>query len=300
MPVRNYGFTSAAVLAKNIGCIVIVMISGTFATSAQTANQTERQIETQIELEIDTLFGSGSLRYLEAEAEESRSIRQEREESWGLAQSREQFEERTRSWPPTWQTALAKILETPNDYSPRLLQTIRTLSLEDIKIIDHIRPYVIGGIVFRDKSEVSRHPIPDLTLANLLHLEDIGIISQAEGGLERTASAVETKNKYSVFVGKENAVLVRISDTQKLPKLPITRVTKLGVELLGLLPPQLERSDLERERSYLQWLGTTLEQHGNRTEIWKVGPETTAGKVHLINKIWSSDPRSQPTNQQKK
>ena len=294
------GFTSAAVLAKNIGCIVIVMISGTFATSAQTVSQQDRQRATELELEITTPYGDATFRYSEAEADESRTIQNGNAKSRGLAQSQEQFEERTRSWPPTWQTALAKIMETPNDYSPRLLQTIRTLSLEDIKIIDHIRPYVMGGVVFRDKSKVSRHPIPDLTLANLLHLEDIGIISQAEGGLERTATAAETKNKYSVFVGKENAVVVRFSDTQKLPKLPITRVTKLGVELLGLLPPELERSDLERERSYLQWLGTTLGQHGNRTEIWKVGPETTASKVHLINKVWSSDTRSQPTNQQKK
>ena len=84
--------------------------------------------------------------------------------------------------PPYWRQALAEIALRPKEDAIDAQNIIKGLKLKDIRLVDLLAPYAISGGILRDNDQLSEHPMPELSYADLSHLQILGILEDINGG----------------------------------------------------------------------------------------------------------------------
>ena len=84
--------------------------------------------------------------------------------------------------PTTWKQLLAEIQLNQSNYPARLVSTIRELSLNDIRTLDNIAPYVLGNsIIHADDFEMG-YEISPVSDADIERMKTIGITDRGSIG----------------------------------------------------------------------------------------------------------------------
>ena len=84
--------------------------------------------------------------------------------------------------PPYWRQALAEIALRPKEEAIDVQSIIKGLKLGDIELVDLLAPYATDVGILRDNSQLSEHPMPELSYSNFSHLEDLGILEDVNNG----------------------------------------------------------------------------------------------------------------------
>jgi len=174
--------------------------------------------------------------------------------------------------PLHWRQALAELsTRAATAELADVRELIRTLTPEQITLIDRIAPYAIDGFLVRDRGKPSNHPIPGLSLVHFATLEDLGIIQDVQRGY---STSDLPHDRPFVFRGTTAALQVQTSDQGNAVSLPVTRFTELGSTLIDLLRVP---SDIR----YFEWIAKQIDQDNVDLTIWATGARLdNVGRIH--------------------
>ena len=137
--------------------------------------------------------------------------------------------------PTIWKQLLAEVQLNQSKYPARLVSTLREFSLKDIRILDHIAPYVLGNsIVHADDFEMG-YEIPPVTDADFERMKTIGITTEGQLGMYREIKPTDGKPGRQTFRGTTLALLVEALDSTIEDKIHVTSLTEEGEEIIRLL-----------------------------------------------------------------
>ena len=174
------------------------------------------------------------------------------------------------SLPLRWRQALAEISVRPATADlAEVRELMKTLTPEQITLIDQIAPYVIDGLLIRDKDKPSHHPIPGLSLVDFETLEDLRILQNVRQGY-RTPN--QPLNIPFVLSGTTAALRIQRLGKDSIVSLPVTRLTEPGNTLIGLLRTP---SDIR----YFEWIAKEIDQDGVSVTVWATGAHYSEGQI---------------------
>ena len=168
-----------------------------------------------------------------------------------------------RHLPVRWRQALAEIAVRDEPGAATIQELINKLNPAHIKLVNQIAPFEAGGFLVRDDGEISRHPIPRLSLVDFATLEDLGILHAIQQGLAMTISLDSSSNYQSHLLGTSVALVMRAAQKDSEVKFSITRFTETGLSLIRLLRVP---SDIR----YFEWLAKRIEQPDVSIELWAI------------------------------
>ena len=90
--------------------------------------------------------------------------------------------------PVHWRQTLSDIALRPNEEALDAQNIIADLTLEDIQLMDRIAPYMTNYGLLRDSSQLSEHPIPEMSYSEFSHLQDLGIVEDVNDGMRYNLS----------------------------------------------------------------------------------------------------------------
>ena len=154
-----------------------------------------------------------------------------------------------------WARILAGEVESPGQTSLRTLDTLRNMTKRDAEMFGDICPLIIGdGFVFYDDSVKD---LSVLSLRNLLHLQDCGLLSYERG----IVSIHQWGNEnYILLDHLGDVLLVTNNKTPSEPlMIPAVRLTSSGRELSKLIPQAVNMEYLRAFSKFLQSKGCSLE-----------------------------------------
>ena len=85
--------------------------------------------------------------------------------------------------PPYWRQALAEITLRPKEDAVDTQTIIEGLTVADMELIGLLAPYATSAGILRDNSQLSEHPMPELTYSDFSHLQDLGILEDVNDGV---------------------------------------------------------------------------------------------------------------------
>lgn len=161
-----------------------------------------------------------------------------------------------------WRQVLAELSVRPETAgTAEIRELMKTLSPDQIALIDKIAPYVISGFLVRDISSSSYHPIPDLLLVDFATLEDLGILQGVRDAYRRPNQPL---NIPMVMSGATAALKITRFDEVGDVSLSVTRLTDMGQTLVRLLRVP---SDL----LYFEWVAKQIDQKGVDVKLFATG-----------------------------
>ena len=164
--------------------------------------------------------------------------------------------------PLHWRQALAEISVRPETAEmAETRELMKTLTPEQMALMDKIAPYVIEGFLVRDTDRTSNHPMPGLLLVDFGTLEDLGILQDVQRGHRINDLA---RDSLVVLRGTTAALRLQGSDPESAVSLPVTRLTELGNTLIGLLR-------VPSEIRYFEWIAKEVDQDGVDVQMWTTG-----------------------------
>lgn len=172
--------------------------------------------------------------------------------------------------PLHWRQALAELSVRPATAKlAEIRELMKTLTSEQIKLISRIAPYVVEGLLVRDRDSPSKHPIPGLSIVDFAMLEDLRILQNIQRGYKYNAPP----NRPIVMRGRTAAIKIQGLDQESVASLPVTRLTELGNTLIGLLRVP---SDIR----YFEWIAKEIDQEGIDVSVWATGARIkSAGRI---------------------
>ena len=85
-----------------------------------------------------------------------------------------------------WRQVLAELSVRPETAeTAEIRELVKTLTPDQIALIDKIAPYVIDRVLVRNRASPSYHPIPGLSLVDFATLEDLGILQGVRDAYKR-------------------------------------------------------------------------------------------------------------------
>ena len=169
--------------------------------------------------------------------------------------------------PLHWRQVLAEISVRPETAEMAATrELIKTLTPEQIELVDQIAPYVVDGFLVRDRQSASNHPIPGLSLVDFETLEDLGILQNVREAYTRPNQPI---NVPMVMSGKTAALKIRRLGQEGDVSLRVTRLTEMGSTLVGLLRVP---SDIQ----YFEWIARKIDGEGVNVTVWATGPRVEA------------------------
>jgi len=137
--------------------------------------------------------------------------------------------------PLHWRQALAEVAVRSTSAEMAGVRAItRTLTTQQIRLIDQIAPYVIfdgRGLLVRDNGSPSAHPIPGLVLTDFAALEDLGLLQNVPRGYTSRIAL----NRPVVWRGTTVALAIESSNRSSPIELHTTGLTEPGTLLIDLL-----------------------------------------------------------------
>ena len=137
--------------------------------------------------------------------------------------------------PTIWKQLLAEVQLNQSKYSARLVSTIRELSLEDVRTIDHIAPYVLGNSIVHAGDFELGYEISSVTDADFERMKTIGITTEGLLGMYREIQPSDGKPGRQTFRGTTLALFVEALDVAVEDRIHVTSLTEEGEELIRLL-----------------------------------------------------------------
>ena len=131
-----------------------------------------------------------------------------------------------------WKQLLSAIRLEQSTYSGRFVGIVGGLTLDDIRRIDEIAPYVVGGAVLRNSEKASGHDVPDLQWADFARLKTIGVLQQGQLG---QSVSNEREGRAIMLDGTTLALVLMPSDSSNELKIPVTALTEEGTLIVELL-----------------------------------------------------------------
>ena len=135
-----------------------------------------------------------------------------------------------------WKQLLSAVQLDLSTYPPRFVSIVRELTLADIRRIDQLAPYVVGGVILRNSDEASGHDVRSLQWGDFARLKTIGVLQQGQLG-QRITIEPQTGQPATIRLdGTTLALIVMSSDSSKALQIPVTMLTEEGnlvIELLG-------------------------------------------------------------------
>ena len=161
-----------------------------------------------------------------------------------------------------WRQVLAELSVRPETAeTAEIRELMKTLTPDQIALIDKIVPYVIDGFLVRDTSKASYHPMPGLSLVDFATLEDLGILQGVRDAYKRPNQAVGVPMTMS---GATAALKITRVGEEGDVSLSVTRLTDTGQTLVRLLRVP---SDI----LYFEWIARQIEEEGVDVKVFATG-----------------------------
>ena len=161
-----------------------------------------------------------------------------------------------------WRQALAELSVRPETAETAgILELMKTLTPDQMALIDKIAPYVIDGVLVRDSSSPSYHPMPGLSLVDFATLEDLRILQGVRNAYRRPNQPL---NVPMVMTGATAALEITRVGEESDASLSVTRLTDMGQTLVRLLRVP---SDI----LYFEWVAKQLDRDGVDVKVFATG-----------------------------
>jgi len=162
-----------------------------------------------------------------------------------------------------WGKVLAGQIKSPNTFSLRTMEFLRNVSQDEAKQIEVLATFVIEGCVYRDKEILDA---AGAEFGFFLRMQELGLIIGVDAlGLERIFPSAEEASYARPLLGGVYALLVEHDDPAKVLKLPIYKVTPIGIQILALGTPQMSLK-------YLRSVGQAICKQGYRVQLARYEP----------------------------
>ncbi|MDD2274161.1 MAG: DUF2806 domain-containing protein [Desulfuromonadaceae bacterium] len=177
-----------------------------------------------------------------------------------------------------WGRVLAGETKQPGSYSIRTLDFLKNLSKPEAELISKAAKFVIAGRIFRKKESFLEKE--GLFFSQLLHLQDIGVLSGVEAvGLTAKYKSLAPDKYFNPLVASNKVILIEHEDSKKEVTSEVYLLTGTGREVLKLASFQVDPDYLESvandfagkglKVSVADWLQVTSDsgQYYNAKEI---------------------------------
>ena len=159
--------------------------------------------------------------------------------------------------PPRWRQIVSDIVVAPHTYQKDVVRLVGRMTSEDFRLLETMSKYVVERWILRDRSHRTRHPTPDLSVADYVQLERQGVLSNAEMGLRVDVTPEHRRGTLGPGRGyylRAGPLVISAShrDSERSISLLVTPLTSAGAVLtrlrsahppLGYLENLLERLD---------------------------------------------------------
>lgn len=164
--------------------------------------------------------------------------------------------------PLRWRQVLAELSVRPETADTiEIRELMKTLTPDQIALIDKIAPYVIDGVLVRDTSKSSYHPMPGLSLVDFATLEDLGVLQGVRDAYKRPNQPLGVP---MTMTGTTAALKITRVGEEGDVSLSVTRLTDMGQTLVRLLRVP---SDI----LYFEWIARQIEEEGVDVKVFAVG-----------------------------
>ena len=171
--------------------------------------------------------------------------------------------------PPYWRQALAEIALRPEEEAVDAQNIIKNLKLADIKIIDLLAPYATTIGILRDNTQLSEHPMPELSYSDFSHLENLGILEDvSDGRTFEITKYLKPDSKFDIH-GTTVNLRLRFNDPTIKFVIKTTEFTSGGKQLIEAL-------QAPSNITYFEWFAETLEEKGFTVELLAMGLEKSS------------------------
>ena len=166
--------------------------------------------------------------------------------------------------PQYWKQALAEIALRPKEEAVDTQRIIESLKVSDLKIVGLLAPYVTSVGILRDNSQLSEHPMPELSYNDFSHLQDLGILEDVNDGMK--FDLTDSLNRNSEISLPGTTVLLKF--TAKNANTPLvleaTAFTSGGKQIIEALR-------ISSNVAYFEWFAKNLEGKGFNVELFTSG-----------------------------
>lgn len=138
-----------------------------------------------------------------------------------------------------WGRVLAGETKQPGSYSIRTLDFLKSLSKAEAELISKAARFVIAERIFRNKESFLEKE--GLFFSQLLHLQDIGVLSGVEAiGLNTTYKSIMPNRYFRALVANNKVMLLDHEDSKKEVNAEVYLLTRTGIEVLKLASFQVD------------------------------------------------------------
>ena len=166
--------------------------------------------------------------------------------------------------PQYWRQALAEIALRPKEEAVDAQKIIEGLKVSDMKMVGLLAPYATSVGILRDNSQLSEHPMPELSYNDFSHLQDLGILEDVNDG--KKFDLTESLNRNSEISLPGTTVLLKFKAKNGNTPLVLeaTAFTSGGKQIIEALrtPSNV---------SYFEWFAKNLEEKGFTVELFTTG-----------------------------
>lgn len=134
-----------------------------------------------------------------------------------------------------WKQVLAEVQINQSNYPSRLVTIVRELTLNDIAILDHIAPYVVGNSIIQADDFEMGYDIPSVKDVDFERLKTIGITTEGQFGMYKDITPKDGQPAQHWFGGTTLALAVRASDPTMEFKIHVISLTEEGEQIIRLL-----------------------------------------------------------------
>ena len=152
-----------------------------------------------------------------------------------------------------WGRVLAGEVKSPGTFSFRTLEFLKTLSQEEARQIEKIAPFVMDNdFIFEDEDLLNSQGI---TFRVLVELQDLGIVTQATRGIQKTMKSEEADRFSHRLIAYDHVLLVEHEDREKALHLKGYRLSSVGGQVVRL-------GTFTSHENYLRSVGMAIKQQG--------------------------------------
>ena len=182
--------------------------------------------------------------------------------------------------PLHWRQALAEIALRKGDNEEAVRQFISRVGNRDIKILELVAKYALGGALLHLRTSADGNPVSELSTSDLIHLEAIGVIDSRLPLNHKEIRAKTDAPSGSEGVdelwlpGYQYAIRLQATTAGKSTSLSFVVLTEIGKDLVKALrrPTSLP---------YLCWLQGHFLERQVSAEVWSITRQGIEGNNYL-------------------
>lgn len=182
-----------------------------------------------------------------------------------------------------WGRVLAGETKQPGSYSIRTLDFLKCLSKSEAELISKAAKFVIAERIYRNKESFLEKE--GLSFSQLLHLQDIGVLSGVEAiGLNTTYKTIMPDIFFRGLVANDKVILLNHEDSKKEVNAEVYLLTRTGREVLKLASFQVDPD-------YFESVAKDFASKGLRTMVADYIQETSdSGRYYNAKEINTLNP----------